>query len=515
MANKPITMSKLRKVLQLYLNGKSKKFISNYLNLSRNTVKKYIIELNALNLSIEDIKKLSDLDLEKLFIEKPPVVQSARETALYKFFPYMEKELKKTGVTRMIIWQEYIAKHPDGFRRTRFNIRYNQWSKKVNPSMRMTHKAGDKLYVDYAGKTLEIVDRKTGEITPIQFFVATLGSSQYTYAEASMSQQRDDFIHSVENALHYFGGVPQAIVPDNLKAAVTKSNRYEPTLNDTFLDFAEHYETTVLPARVYKPKDKSLVEGAVRILYTRIYSVIRDQVFYDLASLNQAILKALEKHNTTNFSNRNYSRKMLFEEVERKELMPLARTRYQIKNHAFVTVMQNGHVHLSADKHYYSVPYQYIRKKVKILYSSTQVEIYYKYNRIATHKRNKAPFNYTTLTDHMATAHRYMTEWTPQRFINWGAAIDESVKTYITRVLEKKQHPEQAYKSCMGILSMERKVGRPRLINACRRALEYGIYNYKIIQRILDQNLDQIQDEPEINKPLPKHQNIRGKNYYQ
>jgi transposase len=515
MANKPITMSKLRKVLQLYLNGKSKKFISNYLNLSRNTVKKYLIELNALNLSIEELNQLSDLDLEKLFVEKPPVEQSARESALYKFFPYMEKELKKTGVTRMIIWQEYIAKHPDGFRKTQFNIRYNKWCKKVNPSMRMTHKAGDKLYVDYAGKTLEIVNKGTGEVTPIQFFVATLGSSQYTYAEASMSQQRDDFIHSVENALHYFGGVPQAIVPDNLKAAVTKSNRYEPTLNDTFLDFAEHYETTVLPARVYKPKDKSLVEGAVRILYTRIYSVIRDQVFYDLESLNQAILEALEKHNTSNFSNRNYSRKMLFEEVEKKELMPLARTRYQIKNHAFVTVMQNGHVHLSADKHYYSVPYQYIRKKVKILYSSSQVEIYYKYNRIAIHKRDKAPYNYTTLIDHMATAHRYMTEWTPQRFINWGADIDESVKTYITQVLEKKQHPEQAYKSCMGILSMERKVGRPRLINACRRALEYGIYNYKIIQRILDQNLDQIQDEPEINEALPKHQNIRGKNYYQ
>jgi transposase len=515
MANKPITMSKLRKVLQLYLKGKSKKFISNYLNLSRNTVKKYLKEFIALKISPDEINQLSDVELEKVFIEKPPPEQTPREAALYKFFPYMEKELKKTGVTRVLMWQEYIAKHPDGFRRTQFNARYNQWSKKITPTMRITHKAGDKLYVDYAGKTLEIVDRQTGEVTPVQFFVATLGCSQYTYAEASLSQKRDDFIRSVENALHYFGGVPQAVVPDNLKAAVVKSDRYEPTLNETFLDFAEHYGTTVLPARAYKPKDKSLVEGAVRILYTRIYSMIRDTVFYDLDSLNKAIREALEKHNATNFSNRNYSRKMLFDDIEKGKLMLLAQTRYQIKHQAFVTVMQNGHVCLGVDKHYYSVPYQYIRKRVKILYSSEVVEIFYKYNRIAVHKRMKTPYSYTTLAEHMATAHRFMTEWTPQRFINWAGEIDEDVKEYIIQVLERKKHPEQAYKSCMGILSFERKAGRDRLINACKRAREYGMYNYKIIQRILDQNLDRVQDDPTLNEELPDHGNIRGEDYYQ
>ncbi len=515
MANKPIVMSKLRKVLQLYLKGKSKQFISKYLSVSRNTIKKYLRQFSKLGLSTEELDQLSDLELEKLFIESPVVGPSARQASMYRFFPYMEKELKKTGVTRQLMWLEYIEKYPDGLRSTQFSEHYNKWSKKVKPSMRMTHKAGDKLYVDYAGKTLQIVDKESGELIQVQFFVATLGSSQYTYAEASLSQKRDDFVSSVENALLFFGGVPQAIVPDNLKAAVTKSNRYEPTLNETFLDFAEHYGTTILPARVYKPKDKSLVEGAVRILYTRIYSTIRNKVFYDIETLNKAIQKALKKHNNTNFSGRSYSRKMLFDEVERQQLSPLPQSRYQIKYQAFVTVMQNGHVYLGQDKHYYSVPFQYIRKKVKILYSSTQVEIFYKYNRIAIHKRIKSKYSYTTVKDHMATAHRFMTEWTPQRFINWGASIDENVKEFIIQVLEKKQHPEQAYKSCMGVLSMERKVGRERLTNACKRALEYGIYNYMIIKKILDKNLDKIQDKPLLDEALPKHNNIRGENYYQ
>jgi transposase len=292
MANKPIVMSKLRKIVQLYLKGKSKQFISKYLSVSRNTIKKYLRQFSKLGLSTEELDQLSDLELEKLFVESPVLGPSPRQQSMYRFFPYMEKELKKTGVTRQLMWLEYIEKHPDGLRSTQFSEHYNKWSKKVKPSMRMTHKAGDKLYVDYAGKTLQIVDKESGELTPVQFFVATLGSSQYTYAEASLSQKRDDFISSVEHALLFFGGVPQAIVPDNLKAAVTKSNRYEPTLNETFLDFAEHYGTTILPARVYKPKDKSLVEGAVRILYTRIYSTIRDKVFYDIDYFEQSHSKS-------------------------------------------------------------------------------------------------------------------------------------------------------------------------------------------------------------------------------
>ena len=515
MANKSIVMSKLRRLLQLYSQGKSKLFISKYLDLSRNTVSKYTTHFKLLNKPIEEILKLDDVALEKLFIEQSVQPPSQKLQDLHGFFPYMDKHLKKTGVTKNMMWKEYLKKHPDGFMSSQFCEYYNRWSKRSNPVMHINHKAGDKMYIDYAGKTLELVDRQTGEITQMQFFVAILGASQHTYAEATPSQGKEDFVTSVENALHYYNGVPEAIVPDNLKSAVTKSSRYEPTLNETFLDFAEHYNTTILPARAYKPRDKSLVEGAVKILYTRVYSIIRKETFYRLADLNNAIWEELEKHNNTKFSGRSYSREDLFIEIEKQELSPLPQKRYEIKQQSFVTVMQNGHVCLGADKHYYSVPYQYIRKKVKLLYSSRQVEIYYKYNRIAFHKRINTPYSYTTITDHMASTHRFITEWTPQRFINWGGSIDENVKQLIINILEKKQHPEQAYKSCMGVLSFEKKVGKERLANACKRAIEFKIHNYRIVQKILERGLDKQDNEDKINDSLPDHKNIRGNNYYQ
>jgi len=508
-------MNKLRRVLQLYHQGKSKLFISKYLDLSRNTVSKYITQCLLLESPIEEVLKLSDLDLEKLFIEKPPPDPTQKLKELYSFFPYTEKMLKKTGVTKNMLWQEYIALHPDGYRSSMFCERFNRWSKRASPSMHINHKAGDKVYVDYAGKTLEVVDKETGDVTDVQFFIAVLGASQYTYAEATPSQGKEDFITSVENALHYYGGVPAAIVPDNLKSAVTKSNRYEPTLNETFLDFAQHYNTTVLPARVYKPKDKSLVEGAVKILYTRIYTLLRKSTYYSLKELNAAIWEALETHNQTHFTGRSHSRIDMFNEMERQELAMLPQRRYEIKHQAHATVMQNGHVCLGIDKHYYSVPYQYIRKKVKLLYTSQEVEVFYKYNRIAVHRRNRTRYNYTTIPEHMASAHKYMTDWTPQRFINWGESVGEPVKRLIIRILEKRQHPEQAYKSCMGVLALEKKVGKQRLNNACKRAHEYHIYNYKIVLSILEKNLDKEDDKQGNDEIPPEHQNIRGNEYYQ
>jgi transposase len=514
MANKTIVMSKLRRLLQLHSQGKSKLFISKYLELSRNTVDKYILQYRLLDLPLEEIEKLNDTDLDKLFFVQVKEDLTPRQKVLYSFFPYMEKELKKTGVTRQLMWEEYISKHPDGIKRSQFNEHYNRWCKKVNPVMHMSHKAGDKMYVDYAGKTLQFVDKDSGEVHQVQFFVAILGSSQYTYAEASLSQGKEDFILSVENALHFFGGVPAAIVPDNLRSAVTKSNRYEPTLNETFWDFAEYYGTTILPARAYKPRDKSLVEGAVKILYTRIYSVLRDKIFFSLKEINIAIMEALDSHNSAKLSGRPYSRQGLFTEVEKQTLSPLPIKRYELKQQSFATVMLNGHVYLGQDKHYYSVPYQFIRKKVKLLYSPGQVEVYYKYNRIAIHPREAKPYSYTTITDHLATTHKFITEWTPQRFINWAESIDTSVKEFIICILDRKQHPEQAYKSCMGVLSLVKKVGEERLINACKRAIEYNMYNYKTVQNILERGLDQIDQESQFEQALPEHDNIRGKNYY-
>jgi len=515
MANKLTDMSKVRKVIQLHHQKRGKLFISKYLSISRNTVKKYIALYQLLNLSLDDINQRSDAELEELFSNSKTQSLSPKLKTVYAFFPYMERELKKTGVTKQSMWEEYYTQHPDGLMSSQFCEHYRRWSKKVNPVMHMNHKAGDKMFIDYAGKTLELVDKDTGEIEEVQFYVSILGASQYTYAEASESQKKEDFIVSTENAVHYYKGVPAAIVPDNLKSAVSKSNRYEPTINETFLDFAEHYGTTILPARAYKPRDKSLAEGAVKILYQRIYPVLRKQVFHNLKDLNEAIWKELEVHNNKKLTGRPHSRKELFNEIEKDKLSPLPVDRYEIKQLAFATVMQNGHVLLGADKHYYSVPFQHIRKKVKIMYTSEKVEVYYKYNRIAIHKRDMRSFNYTTVTEHLATTHQFITEWTPQRFINWAASIDEDVKLFITNLLEIKQHPEQAYKSCMGVLSYAKKVGNERLIKACKRALDFNVYNYKAIQNILENRLDMLIEEEETDQELPDHNNIRGKNYYE
>ena len=380
----------------------------------------------------------------------------------------------------------------------------------------MEHKAGDKLYVDFAGDKLSIIDRQTGEINPVEVFVAILGASQLTYVEAVMSQQKEDFIFACENALHYCKGVPAAIVPDNLKSAVTKSSKYEPTLNEAFADFAEHYGTTILPARAYRPRDKALVENAVRIIYTRIYVKVKRNEYYCLKDLNAAIHAALEEHNNAPLRGRNYSRKQQFDEVEKNALMPLPELRYELKKHQYATVAKNGHVGLSVDKHYYSVPYRFIGKKVKLLYSRHSVEIYYNYERIALHERIKSPYQYTTEKDHLASAHRFISEWTPERFLSWAASIHEDVRLYVLKVLDRKQHPEQAYKSCIGILGFAKKVGHERLIKACQRALGYGAYNYKTIQKILERELD-LRDVPDETDQLkmPFHDNIRGENYYQ
>lgn len=514
MANKLTDMSKVRKVLKLHNKGKSKSFISKYLSLSRNTVKKYIALYQLLNLSPEDLDKQSDQQLEELFSKNQEDIISPRLKKAYEFFPHMEKQLKRDGVTKYSMWEEYIDKHSDGYRSSQFCEHYNRWSKKVNPVMLMIHKAGDKMYVDYAGKTLQIVDKESGEVTQLQFYVSVLGASQYTYAEASYSQQKEDFIKSTENALLFYNGVPQAIVPDNLKSAVTKSSKYEPTLNETFQDFADHYGTTVLPARAYRPRDKALAEGAVRILYQRIYSVVQKKTYTNIQDLNRNIWALLEEHNKKKLTGRPYSRQHLFNELEKEKLLPLPERRYEIKQFSFATVMQNGHVFLKQDNHYYSVPYQYIRKKVKLVYSNSSVDIYHKYNRIANHIRDKAPYNYTTIKSHLASAHQFLSEWHPQRFIDWGASIDESVKQFIIGLLQNKQHPEQAYKSCMGVLSFDKKAGRERLINACKRALEHQIYNYKIIQKILEKGLDSVK-EGDVENNIPEHPNIRGEHYYE
>ena len=513
MANKQIDMRKVKKIFKLHSNGTSKRQISVLTGVSRNTVSKYIAFFKHYKLTAYEVSEMSIEELHRLFkSETKP--KSEQLKTLEAYFPYFDKEIKKTGVTQLLLWEEYLEKHPDGYQFSQFRYWYLEWRKEITPVMHFNHKAGDKLFIDFTGKKLNIVDEYTGEIKELEVLLCVLGASQYTYVEACESQKKEDFIRCIENALWFFGGVPRALVPDNLKAAVTKSSRYEPKINETFADFADYYETNVLPTRSYKPRDKAIVENAVRIIYTRVFAKLRKEVFHSLESINIAILELLEEHNKMSFRGREYTRLSLFNELEVAELNPLPIKRYELKEYASGTVHKNSHIYFSKDKHYYSVPYSYIGKKIRIVYSVSLVEIYYKYNCIASHTRNLRKYAYTTSKEHMPSTHNFVSDWSSERFITWAADIGIDCQNYIIKILDKKQHPEQSYKSCVGILHLTKKVGKTRLNNACKRALEYGAYNYSIIVKILEKRWDVIEDSPQEQEEIPNHKNIRGRNYY-
>ena len=483
-------------------------------------MKRYLRLYRNLGLPPEELDKLTDVELDKLFGLSQPKPVTEKQKAIYEYCPELEKKLRKPGNTRRRLWEtDYIVKHPDGYLFTQFTCYYAKWLRANKPVMHMEHKAGDKMYIDYAGKKLHIVNPETGELKEVECFISVLGASQLTYFDATESQQKEDFIRSCENALHYYGGVPLAIVPDNLKSAVTKSDKYEPTINEAFGQFADHYSSTVLPARAYKPKDKSLVEGAVKIIYNRVYSKLEKQTFFTLESLNEALRGLLEEYNAINFTNRTYSRRKLFEEIERAYLQPLPSKRFILHKVQIVTVSKYGHVCLTEDKHYYSVPHSYIGKQVKICYTQQQVLIYHNYLCIACHQRNKSPYGYTTLPEHLAPQHKYLALWNPEKYISQAKEIDPAVLELIERVLVKRQHIEQSYKSCEGILRLSEKVEKEQFINACKLALDYQQYSYKQLLEILERRQYKLKQQEDASsseaKIIPLHPNIRGEAYYQ
>ena len=344
MANKMILMTKIRQILRLYCQGESKRRIGELTNTARNTLRKYIKQFIQGHFIIESIDEMNDHQLELVFATVDEPVMDHRLAHLQGLLADLEKQIKRKGVTITSLWEQYLRENPGGYRLTQFYRHFQSYTQRYNPVMHQEHKAGDKVYIDFAGEKLSITDRETGEVQPVEVFAAILGCSQLMYAEGMISQKKEDLVRAVENAMHYYGGVPAAIVPDNLKSAVTKSSKYEPTINETFAGIAEHYGTVVLPARAYRPKDKSLVEGMVKIIYQCIYAGISQQIYFSLESLNEAILKAVEIKNLSPFKGRNYSRREQFEELERACLRPLPPYRYEFRQQAIVTVMKNGHV---------------------------------------------------------------------------------------------------------------------------------------------------------------------------
>lgn len=513
MANKTICMSKLRRILKLYQRGVSKKRIARVLDMSRNTVKAYLERFAALNTTADELLKLSEYELNRVFHPPTESVVNPKLKELYDYFPLVEKEMSRRGMTLALQYKRFNELHPDGFKETAFYRYYGLWKKKITPVMHIEHKVGEMTYVDYAGGTLPYVDKDTGEIKQAQVFVAILGWSQYAYVEALRSQEVAEFIAGCENAFRHFGGVTEAIMPDNLKSAVIKTHRYEPVINVNFKLFCDHYGCSVVPARVRKPKDKSHVENMVKIAYQRLYARLNPEELMSLEDLNKELKRLLEESNQTPLTGKQVSRHDQLE-LERPALLPLPERGYELRTIKQVTVMKNGHVYLHEDQHYYSVPFELIGKKLKLQYSRTCVDLYDNYELIASHKRIRSPHNYTTDPQHMPPQHRIVTEWSPSYFLEKAKAIDPLVELYIREILAKKQHPTQGYRSCQGILNLGRRLGNARLINACKRAHEIGYYNYKTVEDILVKGLDKYEEDAII-PSMPAHGNIRGSDYYQ
>jgi transposase len=505
-------MEKIREIIRLNEQAQlTQRAISRALGVSRPIVKQYIHDINKAGLNYASIKEMDDETLLEI-VRGGSKSRSQQYQQLCSQFEYFSKELKLPGVTLQRLWEEYRSDHANGYGYSQFCFHYQHWRSSSELTMHMSHKSGEKMFVDFTGKKLSIVNRQTGEITDVEVFVSILGASQLTYVEAVASQKKDDWIKVNENALHYFGGVPGAIVPDCLKAAVNNGNKYEPDINPEYLDFARHYQTTILPARPHHPKDKALVENAVRIVYAWIFASLRNRIFHSLEELNLAIGEELEKYNNRPMQKLKISRKELFNEIEKTALKPLPTEKYVIRKFKQLKAQFNYHIYLSEDKHYYSLPYRYRGKTIDVIYTDTVVELFLKNKRIAFHKRNKIPNSYTTLKEHMPSHHQLISNWHPQRLINWAQSIGESVKQVVEQILNQRQHPEQAYKVCLGILNLEKKFSKNRLDKACKRALDFHQYSFKAIKNILEKRLEDCQLD--CFETLPEHKNVRGNQYY-
>ncbi|MEK7227212.1 MAG: IS21 family transposase, partial [Bacteroidota bacterium] len=422
----------------------------------------------------------------------------------------------RTGVTRQLLWEEYRKEQPQGFGYTQFCHYLNLQIEKKNCVMHFDHKPGEKLMVDFAGKTMSYVIKETGEVVTCQVFVAALAYSGYSYVEAVHSQKQEDFLFCLSNSLHFLEGVPQCILSDNLKSAVKRSNRYEPDFTSLSEQLSVHYDFTLMAARVGKPKDKPHVESAVRTTYYRVYAPLRDKMFFSIEELNEAIRHQLMIHNALPFQRKEGSRESIFMAVEKPLLKPLPTAPFEVKHVVEATVQRNYHVTLGEDWHHYSVPYIHVRERVKIIYTQKTVEVYLNLKRIAFHFRNKTKHAYTTLYEHMPTNHQQQQTargWDGNYFRREAEKLGPGTLQVIEKALSLKIYPEQTFRTCLGVLRLGNKYGVQRLEAACSRAITGSKVNYRIIKNILENHLDQVPvsaTNPNLFSSIIEHENIRG-----
>ena len=505
-----LSMRKIREALRLRADGFSGRRVAQSLSLGRATVSDYFRRADVAGLAWPLPDNLSDVDLEqRLFPHQPGA--SARAIP-QPDWACVHAGLRRKGVTLALLWEEYRGVHPDGYGYSRYCEFYTRWEGRLSPVMRQRHPAGERLFVDYAGHTVDVICPQTGEVRTAQIFVAALGASNLTYVEATWTQSLPDWISSHVRAFAFLGGVPAQVVPDNLKAAVIKACFHDPAINRTYGDMAAHYDTAVVPARPRKPKDKAKVEGAVLLAERWILARLRNQTFFSLDELNAAIRPLRDQLNNKVTRHLGASRRNLFETLDKPALKPLPAEPYV---YAEWKLRRAGiDYHIDVERHYYSVPHQLIKQKLWVRITARTVEVFHQGQRVAAHARTSGNRQHSTVRDHMPPNHRVRSDWTPDVIRTGAARIGPHVATFVALLMEKRRHPEQAYRACLGVLKLARSFGNDRLDRACERALEINAYSYSSLHSILKNGLDRQRRQPATDGPTITHSNIRGAGYF-
>lgn len=502
------SMRKIREVLRLHQMQLSERQIATSCELSRACVSRYLRQARALGLAWPLPEGLSDNQLEELLF---PTVR----TLQYRLpdLALIHTELKRRGVTLLLLWEEYRCVEKQGLSYSRFCQVYREFKSTLSPVMRQVYKAGEKCFVDYAGMTLEWINASDGCIHTAEIFVATLGASNYTFAEATASQQLPDWIGSHVRAFDFFGGIPAIVVPDNLKSGVTKAHHYDPDINLTYQDLANHYGVAIVPARASAPQDKAKVEAAVKHVEQRILAKLRDRTFFSLAEINAAIKPLLAELNHAPFQKLPGSRVSEFEEIDKAALQPLPTYRYEYA--LWKKVRVNIDYHIALDNHYYSVPHQYCKQEIDCRLTTNLLQCFFKSKLIATHRRAYVK-GYTTVKEHMPKAHQEHAHWTPERLIDWAKETGPQTSALIAAMIDSRPHPQQAFRACLGVMRLGKHHGPERLEKAATRALHLGALSYNSIASILKHRLEE--------KPLPEsstpphlvivHEHVRGGKYF-
>lgn len=512
-------MVEIRAILKKYIEVKNIKATARQYNISKNTLKVYLKRLRTSGYTLETIDYIDDSILETLIYNGATSTGRKRKERFDSQLSYFVKELSRKGVTRQLLWEEYKNKDPNGYSYSQFCEALRRHVRYSDLSLSIDHNPAETMMLDYAGAKIAYHDEYTGEHRTAEVLVAVLPYSQYTFAIALPSQSTEDFIYGITKALEYYGGTPKYMMSDNLKAYVIKADRYEPKYNELSVQLAQHYNMDMQATRVRKPKDKGSVENMVRTIYTRLYAPLRNKIFHSIDQINEAFAPLLESHNNKSFQNKEGSRSSIFDQ-EKSMLNELPSERFQVKRTTIAKVQKNYHILLGQDKQYYSVPYKYVGKEVTVIYTATTVDIYQSTQRIAIHQRlhNKENYRLITQEEHRPKPHQAynkLSKYNAEDFIGQAKQVGQHTQWAIEHILTHQPNQDQAYKSCLGILSLANTQGKDRIEKACQRCKQTKHVNYTILRNILSKNLDsQTCDTQPFSAPV-EHDNIRGAQCYQ